>query len=576
MERVVAGALHAPGAHATGSPDDSDSRTTIGLRHATPLAIATDWRAAATLTGITDEAALAGLCAALLPSATVVSVRERALLAAISSQPVATTAIDRTISAIQQGTDPLGECLLALRPAAQRRADGAVYTPATILAPMIAWLRTQGKPVRVVDPGAGSGRFILAAGAAFDNAQLIAVETDPLAALVLRTNLHLRGMTTRSQVLVDDYRRIKLPKIAGMTAFVGNPPYVRHHHIGARWKHWYTRNFKTLGIHASAMAGLHLHFFLKTALLASANDVGTFVTSAEWLDVNYGAALRKLLTQHLGVVGLHVLAPAVEGFSGTATTTAISCFRGAAPQTSVRVRAVNSLTELAALDSGAVVLPAQLDAATRWSSVIYPVQARDSDTVPLGELFRVLRGQVTGANRVWVFGDDRPSLPDSVLIPTITRAQDLIRVADRLESTASLRRVVDLAPDLDCYVGDEREQIDAYLTWARRHRADQGYIARHRRAWWSVGLREPAPILCTYMARRAPQFTLNVGEARHINVAHGLYPRQPMSERQLAAIVEWLNRNVEVGSGRTYAWGLIKFEPKEVQQLRIPAHLASG
>ena len=185
MERVVAGALHAPGAHATGSPDDSDSRTTIGLRHATPLAIATDWRAAATLTGITDEAALAGLCAALLPSATVVSARERALLAAISSQPVATTAIDRTISAIQQGTDPLGECLLALRPAAQRRADGAVYTPATILAPMIAWLRTQGKPVRVVDPGAGSGRFILAAGAAFDNAQLIAVETDPLAALVL-------------------------------------------------------------------------------------------------------------------------------------------------------------------------------------------------------------------------------------------------------------------------------------------------------------------------------------------------------------------------------------------------------
>ena len=44
--------------------------------------------------------------------------------------------------------------------------------------------------------------------------------------------------------------------------------------------------------------------------------------------MNYGAALRKLLTQHLGVVGLHVLAPAVEGFSGTATTTAISCFRG--------------------------------------------------------------------------------------------------------------------------------------------------------------------------------------------------------------------------------------------------------
>lgn len=67
---------------------------------------------------------------------------------------------------------------------------------------MTAWLSAQGTPVRIVDPGAGSGRFILAAGEAFPDAHLVAVEMDPLAALMLRANLSVRGWTDRATVLV--------------------------------------------------------------------------------------------------------------------------------------------------------------------------------------------------------------------------------------------------------------------------------------------------------------------------------------------------------------------------------------
>jgi len=44
---------------------------------------------------------------------------------------------------------------------------------------MMTWLANQSKPVRIVDPGAGSGRFILAAGQAFPDAQLVAIENGP-------------------------------------------------------------------------------------------------------------------------------------------------------------------------------------------------------------------------------------------------------------------------------------------------------------------------------------------------------------------------------------------------------------
>jgi hypothetical protein len=102
-------------------------------------------------------------------------------------------------------------------------------------------------------------------------------------------------------------------------------------------------------------------------------------------------------------------------------------------------------------------------------------------------------------------------------------------------------------------------------------------VASHRKAW-SVGLRSPAPIVSTYIARRAPAFALNRADARHINVAHGLYPRDPMTEKARISLVRFLQANISQGSGRTYAGGLTKFEPKEMERLVVPspAMLAAG
>ena len=57
---------------------------------------------------------------------------------------------------------------------------------------MVDWAANYATPARVVDPGSGSGRFSLAAAKTFRNAELIAVEVDPLAALILRANAAVR------------------------------------------------------------------------------------------------------------------------------------------------------------------------------------------------------------------------------------------------------------------------------------------------------------------------------------------------------------------------------------------------
>lgn len=523
------------------------------------------------MNSIQTENDLIAVAAALVWPTAALSRGEKALQKKVSRQAIEPAFLDTIRDDILAGNDPLGNAFSAIRSAIERRAAGAVYTPTPIVRSMMTWLAAQGTPARIVDPGAGSGRFILAAGETFPDAQLVAVEMDPLAALMLRANLSARGWTDRATVLVKDYREVKLPRCAGMTAFIGNPPYVRHHDIAEDWKAWYASNFAEFGIKASALAGLHLHFFLQTRLLAKAGDVGAFITSAEWMDVNYGSALRRLLLDELGGIALHVLEPTVEAFPGTATTAAITCFRVGETAEPVRVRAVDELERLNGLTKGTDIPRERLQAAPRWSIIVRPSEPATAGDIELGALFRVHRGQVTGANDIWIAGTHAKGLPERVKLPAVTKAKDLIQAGAHLHSAEVLRRVIDLPAELDDFSKEERRRISAFLSWAKLNGADQSYIAQHRKAWWSVGLKAPAPILCTYMARRPPQFTRNACDARHINIAHGLYPREPLAAGVMARLVTWLNKNINTGSGRTYAGGLTKFEPKEIERLHIPS-----
>ena len=213
---------------------------------------------------------------------------------------------------------------------------------------------------------------------------------------------------------------------------------------------------------------------------------------------------------------------------------------------------------------------AKFESSSRWSSLTQPTRAKPEGYVELGELCRVHRGQVTGANRVWIVGPSCTELPNIYLYPAITRARELFAAGPILKQSGGLRCVIDIPPDLDLVPRRLLLKVEQFLRRVRAIGADQGYIAVHRKAWWSVGLREPAPILASYMARRAPAFVRNAANVRHINIAHGIYPRDPMRQETLIALVQYLRTSVSKDQGRMYAGGLAKFEPKEMERLLVP------
>jgi len=535
--------------------------------------------------------------------------------------------ISQVKSQILAGEDPLGEAFCRLRGPAQRRPSGQTFTPAPVVQGMVGWAVRTLDPARVVDPGTGSARFLAAAGRRWPEAALLGVETDPLAAMIGRATLAAAGMAGRAGITLGDYRSLRLAPAGGPTLFLGNPPYVRHHQIPAGWKRWLRSAAAGQGLAASGLAGLYVHFFLATARHAVPGDAGVLVTAAEWLDVNYGSLVRSLLLGPLGGQSVHLLDPAVPAFTDAAATTAITCFRPGSRPASLRLRRVARLADLGELAGGTAVPVPVLRAASRWTPLVDQATAETGSApggagsaraagaagpatgaveaagavrtagvagtvgaagskagaagtggrgrlpagqVELGELCRVHRGQVTGANKVWVTTGNPAGLPGRFLFPAVTRASELFRAEGTLATAARLRSVIDLPADLGELAPAELALVTRFLAEAEAAGAAASYIACHRKPWWRVRLRAPAPILATYMARRPPAFVRNVAGARHVNIAHGLYPREPLPLAALDGLAAYLRRSVTPGQGRTYAGGLTKFEPGEMERLPVP------
>ena len=241
--------------------------------------------------------------------------------------------------------------------------------------------------------------------------------------------------------------------------------------------------------------------------------------------MNYGALVRQLFLGPLGGSALHIIEPEAQPFPDADTTGTITCFEIGSRPKSIRIRRVDQIQQLGRLASGRQIKRETLAAASRWTPILHDQPGMSCDYVELGELCRVHRGQVTGANKFWIAGPHARNLPASVLYRTVTRAREIFDAGRYLQDKSHLRQVIDLPVALEDFSPQEKQAIDTFLHQGRRAGIDKGYVARHRKAWWSVGLREPAPILATYMARRPPGFVRNLGGARHLNIAHGIYPR---------------------------------------------------
>lgn len=485
----------------------------------------------------------------------------------------------------------------ASRTLAERNRLGQFATP-TGLARQVLRLGLShlppGEAVRFVDPALGTGAFYSALLAergdrAVDRA--LGVELDPAVLAQARA----LWADTALQVRAGDFTTLSPGAEDRANLLIANPPYVRHHHLGRALKaQLQARAQAATGLRLSGLAGLYCAFLLLSRAWMAPGGLAVWLIPSEFMDVNYGDAVRRFLLEQVTLLRIHRADPEEMQFGDALVSSAVLVLRNTAPDGNHAVR----FTYGGTLERPAVSrdVPARaLAEQPRWTR--YPREAPGSAEVegtPLGALFTVRRGVATGGNALFVLDEARITaleLPREHLRPILPPPRRL--PVDRVEARE------DGSPDLP----DRRWLVSCALPEAElasRHPAlwrhlqsgvpgvASGYLCSRRSPWYAQESRAPAPLLCTYMGRedrgRPFRFILNRSTAIAANVYLMLYPKPALAAAMgrdpelLTRIWRHLNGLAPaalVREGRVYGGGLFKLEPAELAAVRLPRGLGS-
>jgi hypothetical protein len=481
------------------------------------------------------------------------------------------------------------------RSAGERNRLGQFATP-TALALEMALLARQHLPKRgavsFLEPGLGSGVFFYAAHKALGPRRLrsaVGFEVDPGVAAGAKRLWEDFGLCVR----VQDFCTADAPASDAdkATLILCNPPYVRHHHLSAGRKAELRRRAGRLGFHVSGLAGLYGYFLLLAHGWLAPGAVGVWVVPAEFLDVNYGRALKEYLTTRVTLHRVHRFDPDDVQFADALVSSVVLAFTNAPPPAGHHVP-LTSGSRLAEPRATQAVLLAELRPEAKWGPRFSgPARVTSADgALTVGDLFTVRRGLATGANEFFILR--RPQaralgIPDAFLRPILPSPRHIAgpcigRTSDGFP--VGLPELVLL--DCDLRIDQIRwlhPSLAAYLRRGELQGIPQRYLPSHRSLWYKQEKRPPAPILCTYMGRqnggRAIRFIRNRSDATAPNVYLLLYPRPALANvwrRDTDVIERLFEALTEVASdlaqgGRVYGGGLNKIEPKELEAVALPA-----
>lgn len=507
----------------------------------------------------------------------------------------------RTTDAIEQQRCALQAERDSLKSQADRNKLGQFATPTPLARDVLAFglgLLPKGEGLRFLDPAIGTGSFFSALLATRQRRPLTwarGFEIDPHYGRPAQELWAHEPL----QIVLADFTRQAPPRTDAERAnlLICNPPYVRHHHMAAADKARLQQAARAEArLELPGLAGLYCYFMALAHKWMSPGGVAGWLIPSEFMDVNYGKALKAYLLREVTLLHVHRFDPKDVQFDDALVSSAVVWFRNTKPPAGHEV----TFSYGGTLNLPALLRPVRaedLESAGKWTR--FPHHAAQAEGegggYRLGDLFAVKRGLATGDNGFFILEESRarelglppqflrPILPGSRHIPT-----DEIK-ADEAGAPLLDKRLVLLDCDLpEAEVQQAYPALWAYLQTGA-HDVAARYLCRSRRRWYAQERRAAAPIVCTYMGRndhgRRPfRFLLNHSKATATNVYLCLYP-QPLLQarlkgsaslmRSLWQALNAISAEVLLGNGRVYGGGMHKLEPKELAHVPADALAAA-
>ncbi len=369
---------------------------------------------------------------------------------------------------------------------------------------------------------------------------------------------------------------------------ITNPPYVRHHYLTqAKKAYLLERGKNETGIALSGLAGLYCHFILLAHKWLAPGAICGWLIPSEFMDVNYGTAIKEYLLHDVHLLRIHRYAPENSMFSDALVSSCVVWFKN---------ETINDDYEIEFSFGGTHDKPAQskhikktdLSKERKWTR--FPekeIRGKESKENTLGDYFEIKRGLVTGDNSFFIMSREKiielgldmsffkPILPSPRYLKTDFVGTDIDGIP-QIEPQYFL---------LDCELTEQEimEQSPAIWNYLQSgiENTSKKYLCKSRKKWYWQEQRDATYFLCSYMGRGKDngspiRFILNLSEAIVTNSYLMLYPKEHLQKAisdnsnsvyRIWELLKGISGNDIEEEGRVYGGGLKKIEPRELAKV---------
>ena len=444
--------------------------------------------------------------------------------------------------------------------------------------------------VRFLDPAFGTGAFYSALNTVFPSTRIETATGFEVDEHYGKPALKLWRETDLNYQLADFTKQTPPTEDEKYNLVICNPPYVRHHHINGQKERLQAKAIEAANMKLSGLAGLYCHFMALAHPWMKKNGIAGWLIPSEFMDVNYGQAVKDYLLNEVTLLQIHRFDPSDVQFDDALVSSAVIWFKNEKPDKGHKVNFTYG---------GTINIPAHekdvslstLAIEKKWTRFPLSGKREENNSPKLKDFFAVKRGIATGDNKFFVLPREqiesrdlpleqfRPILPS----PRYLDATEVKADKDGYPDIENQLFVLDCKLPLD-EVKRVYPKLYEYLEEGVQSGVSERYLCKSRKIWYSQENRPESRFYCTYIGRsdkkgKKPfRFVLNRSRAIVANSYLILYPK-PHLEKEIEQhpdlnerLLEALNKitgKAMLDEGRVYGGGMHKMEPKELSN--VPA-----
>lgn len=392
---------------------------------------------------------------------------------------------------------------------------------------------------------------------------------------------------------LNDFTKVAPPidESQKFNLIICNPPYVRHHHINGQKERLHVEAIAAAKMDLSGLAGLYCYFLALSHRWMRSNAIAGWLIPSEFMDVNYGQAVKKYLLNEVSLLQIHRFDPQDAQFDDALVSSAVVWFQNKQPNKNHQVQFTYGGT-LEHPTHQKIVSASALVTEKKWSRFPVSDERKVSITPRLSDFFSVKRGIATGDNKYFILTQadlENRGLPISQFKPILPSPRYLAEI----EIAADGRGYPAIEPQLfvlDCKLPISEVQqlypeLYVYLQEGINIGVADRYLCKSRKLWYAQENRAESYFYCTYMGRtdkngkKSFRFVLNHSKAIVANSYLILYPKPELATviaerpQMVSIFFEALNgiaEKVMVDEGRVYGGGMHKLEPRELANVPSP------